>query len=462
MALSGTGVGGGSLVYAAVLLDPLPPFFSDPQWAHLDEDWESTLAPHYQKAKHMLGVATTPRLWDGDRLLEDYAKEIGRSEHFAPNPVGIFFNDDPGSTVPDPFFGGDGPRRTSCDFSAACMVGCRTGGKNTLDKNYLWFAEKHGARIVPGTRVTAIRPDGQGGYVVDSHRSGSWFRSGRRTWRAQNVVVSAGTLGTLDLLLDCRDRAYLPYLSDSLGQKFRTNSEVICGAQSLDADADFSQGVAIASGVQVNENTSIELVRYNRGSDVMGFLSTVLVDKGSWLTRPLKWAWQCVTHPVAAFRTHIPFGWARRTVILLVMQVLDNSLRLVYRRSWLRPWRKVLRCITPEGGIPSYIVEANDAAKAIAGRIDGIPSSAWSEVLLNRPLTAHVIGGCCMGSDAHEGVVDKYGRVFGHQGLYVVDGSIVSANLGVNPSLTITALAEHVMSAIPQKDDGEEERGGEA
>jgi cholesterol oxidase len=397
----------------------------------------------------MLGVGPVPRIWAGDRLLEAYAATIGRPEHFRRTEVGILFGERPGEAVPDPYFGGEGPPRTTCDASGACMVGCRTGGKNTLDKNYLHLAERRGARIVPRTKVRAIRPDGQGGYVVESVSGTGLF--GRRVWRAQNVVLAAGALGTLDLLWRCKERGWLPALSPALGRKFRTNSEVICGIESTRGDVCYGEGVAIASYLQVNRHTSIELVRYNPGSDVMGALAVPLVPEGTRISRPLKFLWNSLRRPDRLLRTLMVPGFARRSVILLVMQVLDNSLDMVLARPWWAPWRKVLRSRAPQGAPPSFLPEANAAATAIAEQSGGIAATAISEVLLNRPLTAHLLGGCSMGSGPEHGVVDRAGRVFGHPGLYVCDGSIVSANLGVNPSLTIAALAEHCMAAIPPK-----------
>lgn len=451
MGLNGAGVGGGSLVYACVLIEPLAPFYKDAQWAHLDTDWQATLKPHYQEARRMLGVAKTPKMWEGDKLLKEYAEEIGRGHTFDTTEVGIFFGDEPGKTVPDPYFNGEGPERTSCDFSAACMIGCRSGGKNTLDKNYLYFAEKLGAKIVPETVVTAVKPDGEGGYEVHSKKGTALLTHNRRIWRAKNVVFSAGTLGTLDLLHRCKDKKWLPDISDRLGYKFRTNSEVLTGTETRDKDRNFAEGVAIGSIVQVNDHTSIELVRYNRGSDVMAGLTSLMVGAGSRITRPLKFFWKCLTHPIDFIRVTIWPGWAKRTMIYLVMQVLDNSLQIAYGRSWLRPWKKVIKSRTPEGGIPTYIPEANDCAQSVAKKINGIAVGAISEVMLNRPLTAHTLGGCPMGKDATQGVVDKSGKLFGYEGLYVADGSIVSANLGANPSLTITAISEYVMSQVPQK-----------
>ncbi|MBN1336656.1 MAG: GMC family oxidoreductase [Deltaproteobacteria bacterium] len=446
MGLAGAGVGGGSLVYAATLLAPPPGFFTDPSWAHLDPDWAATLAPHYDTARRMLGVAPTPRLGIGDLLLKDYAASIGRGDAFRATEVGIFFGE-PGVEVPDPYFGGEGPNRTGCDFTGACMVGCRSGAKNSLDRNYLHLAERRGVTIEADTRVTGLVPDGSGGWWVH----GRTWRPGRgnepRTWSARRVVVAAGTLGTVELLLHCREQGWLPGLSPRIGERVRTNSEVIVGARSTRREDRFCEGIAIASQAQVSEETCIEVVRYPEGSDVMGFLGSVLTDGGR--GRPLRFLATCLARPLEALRIAWVPGWARRSVILLVMQSVDNQLRLRLERSRLRPWTRRLVSDAPRA-LPTCIPEANAAARAIARAIGGIPQGAWSEVLLNRPLTAHVLGGCPMGGGVEEGVVDRAGRVFGHEGLYVCDGSIVPANLGVNPSLTITALAEHVMEAFPE------------
>ena len=451
MGLGGAGVGGGSLVYANVLMEPLDPFYRDPQWVDLDPDWRKTLTPHYAMAKKMLGVAKFPKVTPADQVLAEYAKDIGRSDHFAPTEVGIFFGE-PGVTVPDPYFGGEGPERTGCDFSGACMIGCKTGGKNTLDKNYLYLAEKLGARIVPETLATAIQTDGAGGYLVTSRKATSVFQTDNKVWKARQVVVSAGALSTLDLLLRCKRQGLLPHLSDRLGYKFRTNSEVLCGGRANRRDVKYCEGAAITSILQVNDATSIEVTRYPEGSDVMGVLAQPLTDGGTKWTRPLKYLLQCLSHPTHFLKSLWIFGWASRTIILLVMQVYDNSLRILLKRSWLMPWRFRLSSQSPEGGIPTYIPEANHAARGVAQKMNGIPQGAVSEVLLNRPLSAHMLGGCPISGGPDQGVVDKYGRVFGHAGLYITDASIMPANLGVNPSLTILALAEHVMSAIPPKD----------
>lgn len=451
MGLGGAGVGGGSLVYGMVLMEPLDPFYRHPQWSDLDPDWKATLAPHYGTAKKMLGAATSPKITFADQVLAEYADEIGRSGHFAPTQVGAFFGES-GETVPDPYFGGEGPERTGCDFSGDCMIGCKTGGKNTLDKNYLYLAEKRGARIIPETRVTSIRPDPQSGYRVYSEKATSIVPADRKVWRARNVVVSAGTLSTLNLLLRCKQKGWLPRLSGRLGYKVRTNSEALCAVRADTCDKKFCEGVAITSILQVNDATSIEVARNPEGSDAWGLLAQVLTDGGSRWGRTLKFFLQCLIHPTHFLKGLWVFGWASRTIILLVMQVYDNGLRVRLKRSLIMPWRWRLASETPEGGIPTYIPEANEATRALAKKVGGIPQGAISEVLLNRPMSAHVLGGCPIAAGPEQGVVDKHGKAFGYEGLYIADGSIMPGNLGVNPALTITALAEHVMSAIPPKE----------
>ena len=451
LGLGGAGVGGGSLNYANVLMTPGEPFFRDPQWASLDADWQTTLAPFYDRARQMLGVALNPQSTPQDAMLKGYAEDIGRATHWAPAQVGVFFGE-PGRTVSDPYFGGQGPPRTGCDFCGACMIGCRNGGKNSLDKNYLYLAEKLGVEIVPETRVTAIAADPAGGYRVTARRSTSLLGGPEQTWHVPRVVVAAGTLGTLKLLLAARQRGQLPRLSPQLGLKFRTNSEALAGARSWRDDVDFSRGVAITSILQVDDATSIEPVRYPAGSDAMGLLASVISGNGTRLTRPLKFVGQCLRHPRRFLRSLAVRGWARHTVILLVMQVLDNSLQLMLKRRWLPPFGWRLATSSAGGGIPTYLPQAHDAALAMARRCGGFAQGALSEVLLNRPMTAHVLGGCAIGGGPDRGVVGPDGQAFGHPGLFIVDGSIVPANLGVNPSLTITALAEYVMSQMPSKD----------
>ena len=453
LVLSGAGVGGGSLVYANTLLTPPDEVFARGRWPR-GSDWKARLAPHYDTARRMLGVTRTPKIWAGDESLRAFAQSTGCAERFTHTDVAVLFGPRSGEDAGDPFFGGEGPRRKTCNYCGGCMVGCRYDAKNTLDKNYLFFAEKLGAEVLPETLVTLIEPDGEGGYLVHTRRSTRKIRRGRRTLRARGVVLAAGALGTTDLLLRCRETGSLPALPPALGGFVRTNSEVICGATARDDRVDYSEGIAIASSLYPTSETHLEVVRYSEGSDFMGFLATLLTDGGGRLGRPFRWVATCLRHPIDFLRSLSPFGWARRTVILLVMQTVENSIRLVRKRHWWWPFTRRLGSRRDPGQppIPSYIPVANEAARAVAKDIGGFPASAVNEVLLNVPITAHILGGACMGSGPEEGVVDERNRVFGHDGLWVVDGAAVPANLGVNPSLTITAIAEHAMSAIPPKD----------
>ncbi len=453
LVLSGAGVGGGSLVYANTLLPPHDEVFTGGSWPR-GSDWKARLAPHYETAKRMLGVTPTPRIWAGDESLARFAEATGRAQAFTRTNVAVLFGARPGEAAGDPFFGGEGPQRSTCTYCGGCMVGCRYGAKNTLDTNYLFFAEKLGAQVLAETEATLLERDGEGGWLVHTRRSTRKLRRGRRTLRSRGVVLAAGALGSTDLLLRCREAGALPELPAALGAFVRTNSEVLCGATARDDRTDYSEGIAIASSLYATADTHLEVVRYSEGSDFMAFLATLLVDGGSRLGRPLMWAATCLRHPLDFARSLNPFGWARRTVILLVMQTVENSIRLVRTRRWWWPFSRALASRRAPGQprIPSYIPVANQAARAVARDIGGFPASAVNEVMLNVPITAHILGGARMASGPGEGVVDDRNRVFGHEGLWVVDGAAVPANLGVNPSLTITAIAEHAMSAIPLKD----------
>lgn len=453
LVLSGAGVGGGSLVYANTLLVPKDEAFQRGTWPK-GIDWQRALAPHYETAKRILGVTPNPYLWEGDRALRAFARSLGKEDTFGGTDVAVLFGDKPGQAVGDPFFGGEGPERSTCTYCGGCMVGCRHGAKNTLDKNYLWFAEKLGAEVRPETLVTGIEEDGRGGWLVHTRQSTRKLFPRRRTLRTRGVVLSAGALGTVNLLLECRDRGKLPRLSPALGSYVRTNSEVICGATARSDEVDFSQGIAIASGFHPDADTYVEVVRYPKGSDVMGFLGTLLVDDGTRVSRPFKWLGTCLRHPVDFLRTLTPLGWAKRSTIVLVMQNLDNSIRLVRARRWFWPFGKGLTSRRDPGQppIPAYIPMANEAARHIARQTAGFPSSSINEVVLNVPTTAHILGGAHMGTTPADGVIDARNRVFGYDNLYVVDGSMIPGNLGVNPSLTITAMAEHAMTHIPPKE----------
>ena len=451
--LSGTGVGGGSLGYACTLLEPPDPFYQDPQWSDM-QDWKASLAPHFATAKEMLGVTRCTCVTPADEVCKAVAEEIGRGDTFRMQDVGIFFGE-PEETVPDPFFEGEGPERTGCKLCGGCMVGCRNNAKNTLPKNYLYLAEKQGAVVHPVTTAKLVR-EVDGGYAVDTYRTNAWFRGGRRTFTARKVIMAAGVLGTLPLLFHCRQRGTLPNISSTLGQRVRTNSEALAAVTAKDDKVDYSYGVAITSSYYPDDVTHVEPVRYPRGSDLMTFFLTVMVEGGGRFLRPLKWLWNNLRHPLTSLRVHWPFGWARRSTVLLVMQTLDNSLRLLSRRRWWWPFRRSLVTAKEktQAFIPIEMPQAQEATKMVAKRMGGIPTNSLAEVTLNMGSTAHILGGCAIGPDAQSGVIDAKNKVYGHEGVYVIDGSMMPANLGVNPSLSITAMAEHAMSHIPPKGEG--------
>ena len=452
---SGAGVGGGSLVYANTLYRAKPAFFGHPQWAGLN-DWAAALAPHYDTAERMLGVQTVPWDSDGQQLLRRIGERFGVLDTFTRTPCGVFFGE-AGVTVPDPYFGGKGPSRTGCTRCGGCTMGCTVGAKNTLVKNYLWFAERAGVIITPETEVTDIRPlqnqggqggqDGSAGYEVHMRRStGLWNRQ-PRVLRARGVVVAAGALGTNRLLARCRLAGGLPKLSPRLGEKVRTNSESILAVTLPDDRLQPSHDVAISASVHVSHDTHIEAVTYGRNGSVLKLFFTLLAADGTRLTRPLKLLAQVLRHPWRFVRSLSPLHWGRRTVILLVMQSLDNAIAFVARRNWLGQVRLSTRQ-DPDRPNPTFIQEGFDAAQWLAEQTGGIAQSMVTEALANIPTTAHILGGAVIGRDADTGVVDGTGQVFNYRNLLVCDGSILPANPGVNPSLTITALAEWVVSAV--------------
>ncbi|MFN8105733.1 MAG: GMC family oxidoreductase [Acidimicrobiia bacterium] len=450
LVLSGAGVGGGSLVYANTLYRPLAPFYRDRQWAHIT-DWEAELAPFYDLAEAMLGVDETPLDTAADGVVRDVAAEMGVADTYHKTPVGVFFGGEPGETVADPYFGGEGPERTVCRQCGACMTGCRYGAKNTIDRNYLYLAENHGARVFAEHEVTDVEALPGGGYRVSTRRPGPGPARRRRvkTMTAEHVVFSASALGTQRLLHRLRDAGRLPALSERLGTLTRTNSESIQVAVAGGLDVDYSEGIAITSSFHPDADTHIEPVRYGKGSNAMGLLATVMVDGGGRIPRPLRFLLSALVHPLRFLRSLSVRRWSERTIIVLVMQALDNSIRVVRKKG-----RFGHRLVTEAGhgeANPRWIPVGNDATRRIAARIGGEPGSSINEVLLDRPLTAHFIGGCPIGTSPAEGVIDPYHRVFGHPGLHVCDGSAVSANLGVNPSLTITAMTERAMAMWPNK-----------
>lgn len=442
--VSGVGVGGGSLVYANTLYEPLDPFYDDPQWAHIS-DWRAELAPFYDQAKRMLGVTTNTQMAPADQVVREVADDMGAGETFHPADLGVFLGE-PGVTVDDPYFGGAGPQRTGCLRCGQCMTGCRHGAKNTLTTNYLYLAERAGATVHPRTTVTSVRPLDEGGYGVETERSGRWFRRGRRTYTADHVVFAAGTLGTQKLLHRLRDEGTLPRLSRRLGELTRTNSEAIVGAVSRRFHTDYTRGPAIAASFHPEPHTHIEPFRYGKGSSFMGLLATMMVDGGGKVPRPVRFAGQVVRHPVRFARSFSLRRWAERSVLLLAMQSADNSITVYGKRGLFGRRLKSKRGHGEPN--PTWIPVAHDVCRRAADKIDGYSGGTWGDVF-NIPMTAHFIGGCAIGDSVDTGVIDPYHRVYGHEGLHVVDGSAVAANLGVNPSLTITAQAERAMAFWP-------------
>ncbi|MET8721210.1 GMC family oxidoreductase [Streptomyces misionensis] len=471
MVLAGAGVGGGSLNYANTLYVPPKAFFDDPQWKDIT-DWQEELRPYYDQARRMLGVRLNPTMTPSDVHLKAAARRMGVGDTFHLAPVGVFFGDGkdadgtakaaPGQRVADPYFGGAGPERNACTECGECMTGCRHGAKNTLNENYLHLAQKAGAVVHPMTTVVSVTDDSRGGYAVATLPTDRKKKGEGRVFTARRVVLAAGTYGTQTLLHRMRAGGQLPYLSKRLGDLTRTNSEALVGAQTLDrryrkahgaARADFTRGVAITSSIHPDENTHIEPVRYGKGSNAMGGLSILQVPYAEGSSRALAWLANAARHPVLVLRSLSNRRWSERTIIGLVMQSLDNSLT-----TYLKPDGVGKGLLTARQGHgspnPKQIRAATEAASALAAEINGFPGSNVGE-LMGTPLTAHFLGGCPIGDSAETGVIDPYHRLYGHPGISVVDGAAVSANLGVNPSLTITAQAERAMSFWPNK--GEED-----
>jgi cholesterol oxidase len=462
MILAGAGVGGGSLNYANTLYVPSEPFFADRQWSHIS-DWRSELMPHYEQAKRMLGVVTNPTFTDADRVLKEVADDMGCGDTFVPTPVGVFFGPNgtkaPGETVPDPYFGGAGPERTGCLECGSCMTGCRYNAKNTLVKNYLGLAESNGAEVIPMTTVTGFEQRDDGIWEVRTARTGRVLRRKKRTFTATNLVLAAGTWGTQHLLFKMRDKGKLPKLSDRLGYLTRTNSESIVGAGRLQVspDLDLTHGVAITSSIHPSSDTHIEPCRYGKGSNAMGLLQTLMTDGsgpgGSDVPRWKQLFANAAEDPRGTLRLLNPRRWSERTMIALVMQNLDNSITTYTKRGRLGRRRYVSKQGHGEPN-PSWIAVGNEATRRIAAKIDGVAGGTWGE-LFNIPLTAHFLGGAPIGDAPEHGVIDPYHRAYGYPTMFVVDGAAISANLGVNPSLSITAQAERAASLWPNK--GEED-----
>jgi len=435
LVLHGCGVGGGSLVYANTLVRPEPELFRRPEWG--EEDWNDRLAPSFDEARRMLGATPCAGVGTTDELLRSVVGDMRGASELRIHDVGVYFGK-PGETVPDPYFGGVGPPRTGCTRCSACMIGCRVGAKNTLDRNYLWLAERRGARVVPDTEALALRPV-EDGWTVEA-RTGSGLRAERRSWRARRVVVAAGVLGSVRLLLRSRAGGYLPRVSDQLGRWVRTNSASILGADGPGNGLALDDHVAITSGLMADADTHVEMVRFNRGSDALLLLAAPLVEQGERARSLLR-------RPGALARALWPFGRARRTALVLAMQPTAGQLELrLEGRGWRQRLTSHLQGDAP--GPVRRIPVAEEVTRRLAARLGGAAWTTWPDVVAGAPATAHILGGCRIGRDPRQGVVDGRGEVFGHPGLHVIDGSVIPVNLGINPSLTITAVAESILERI--------------
>jgi cholesterol oxidase len=456
----GCAVGGGSITYAGTLLAPPDKVWESGSWAGL-ADWKSEMPQHYRIASRMLGVTENRILGPADRLLKRTGAVTGSSDTYYHTHVGIFQareGESPNQTFPDPFFGGAGPPRTTCIACGGCMMGCRYGAKNTVDLNYLYLAEERGAAVFPETKVIDVKPlwgsrDGAAGYQVSTVRSTAWIRHQPRRFTSRGVVFSASSLGTMELLFRLKENGSLPQISPCLGKHVRTNSESIIGARVPGSNEDLSQGIAIGSGIYIDEHTHIEAVRYPNGADLLSLLTTFLTDGrpgprriGLWILNGIR---ALLRHPIRTLRLFNPFGWARESTILLCMQALEGHIEMRWERPWFWPFSKML--VSRGDKVPTYIPKANEFARKFAEIAGGAAMSMLPEILFDIPGTAHCIGGCVIANSPYRGVVDDHQRVFGYRNMYICDGSVVAANLGVNPSLTITALAERAMSFIPRE-----------
>jgi cholesterol oxidase len=454
MILHGTGVGGGSLGYANVLEVPSDETFAIPAW-NQPVAWGNVLRPHYETAKKMLGVARNPKLWKADEIMRQQAEERGLGHTFRATDVGVFFGPEK-ETVPDPFFDGEGPERVGCRHCGGCMVGCRYNSKNTLPKNYLYFAEKQGAEIIAEAEVTNVQPatfNAKKGYEVTYRSSTRLFGGSKQKVRARCVIFSAGVMGTIKLLLNLSVSS-LSNISPRLGEKVRTNSEALLGSIGRKSDVNFSEGIAITSIFNADEITRIEPVRYPDGSSLMRFVSAPLISQGDGVpVRMLKSLWWSLTHPIDYLKTMVLPGWAHNATIILVMQHADNHMKFRLGRGLLTLFRRGLVAEpTVDNTIGARVDVGHDITRDFATRTNGVPMGSLGENLLNLPTTAHILGGAPIGENADESVVNEKFEIHNYPGLYIVDGSVMPANPGVNPSLTITALAEFAMSKIPQKE----------
>jgi cholesterol oxidase len=452
--LSGVGVGGGSIVYGNTHMFPPDAFFNNPAWSHL-KDWKKVLSPYYNLARKMLGTITLTDLNEEDNLLKEVARDMGKEDSFDGVNVGVYFGDT--EKEKDPYFQGKGPLRSGCRECAGCMVGCRYNAKNTLDKNYLYFAEKYGAQILDSTLATKIEHRNDR-YIIHTKKSTSWGKKHPRIFQSKGLIISGGVLGTMNLLLR-QKYLYnsLPNLSNHLGENILTNSESLCGVSGTDRK--LNNGVAISSYFNPDDHTHIEVVKYNDKSGAMGRLATLAVGEGKGLVRFLKWIITAIMHPVKLLKLTFSFkNWGEKSIIFLVMQSLDNSMRMVWKKGIFGGNISIKN--DKHIKVPAYIPVGQEVMNRYAKKVNGIAQNTWPEILLNMPMTAHILGGCPMGKNASEGVVNENFEVHNYKNMYVLDGSIVPCNLGVNPSLTITALSEYAMDQIEPRKQGKNNESG--
>ncbi|WP_137818352.1 GMC family oxidoreductase [Pseudomonas sp. 2FG] len=458
LVMCGNAVGGGSITYGNVLLPAPDKVWDEGPWAGL-KDWKQIMPQHYATAEKMLGVTENKILGEADLRLKRMADLQGVGDTFYHARVATFFAPEgqtSGQTHPDPYFGGEGPERGTCVGCGGCLVGCKHNAKNTLDKNYLYLAEKRGAQIFAETKVVDVRPlngknDGSDGYEVFTERSTSYFDKRRRSFRCRGVVFAASSLGTTELLFRLKKNGSLPRLSDDLGNRVYTNAESLLGVRFPATDKSMSPGLTVGSGVYVDEHTHIQAGRFPEGSDAIGLMMTLLCGGRAGRTRLFTWLWTLLTQPLNALRVHNPIGFARQTILLLVMQTMDASLNMRFKRRWYWPFAMQLCSEAGPIAIPTIIPEGIAFVEKGAKSLGGIPISLQSDILFNMPGTGHCMGGCAMADSPERGVMDAQNRVYGYKNLLVCDSSMLSANLGVNPSLTITALTEHAMSYIPAR-----------
>ena len=449
--LAGAGVGGGSLVYANTLYQPDDNYFKDKQWSKIT-DWKAELTPWYEQAKRMLGVVENPYFSASDQVIKDVATEMGVGHTFKMAPLGVYFGEGAGAVAKDPFFGGVGPDRTGCLQCGACMTGCRNNAKNTLPKNYLGLAEVAGAQVFPMTTATQFELCEDGNWKISTKGTNGFFGAKTKTFYAKELVIAAGTFNTQKLLHRMKSKEILPNLSDHLGKLSRTNSEALTGAMMPDTTIDFSVGCAITSSFFPDEHTHIEPVRYGKGSNLMGLLQTIMTDGSSAKLRRKHWLKQFISKPILLFKILNVRKWSERTVIALTMQNVDSSIS-VNGKHGIFGWHLTSKNDSSNPNA-TYIPTANEVVKRIAIKNHGITGGHIGD-LINAPFTAHFVGGCVIGSDESKGVIDPYHRVWNYPSLHIVDGSTITANLGVNPSLTITAQAERAFSFWPNKGEAD-------